>query len=109
MPTTEQYLIQILKDDACEEIFQVFEPSGLPQRLTHYIQHLMDKNFDGLLNLLYRIDVDENKIKEALKQNKDNRSAFVLTYLIIERLEKIIKSREENSTNESEISDEERW
>jgi hypothetical protein len=106
MLTIQKHLIEILKDDTCEEILQVFEPNGLPQRLIDYIQHLIDKNFDGLINLLYRIDVDENKIKEAFKENQQ--SATILAHLIIERLQKIIKSRNENSTTESRISDEEK-
>jgi hypothetical protein len=106
MPTIQKHLIEILKDDACEAILQVFEPNVLPQRLIDYIQHLMDKNFDGLINLLYRIDVDENKIKEALKENKIQQSAAILTTLIIQRLEKIIKSREENQMDENDGSGE---
>ena len=40
-------------------------------RLIILINELINKDFSSLVQLLYRIDVDENKLKENLKQHED--------------------------------------
>ena len=53
--------------------------------LTQKLAHLMDYKYDTLINVLYRIDVDEEKLSELF--GGDNREYIpeVLADLIIER------------------------
>ena len=58
--------------------------------LAHEIQMLMDHDFQRFLNMLYRIDVDEQKAKEAFA---DNDPSWRLAELIIERELQKVESR----------------
>ena len=63
----------------------------LHHRLADYINQLMVNDFSRLLNLLYRIDVNEEKLKTSLKEFYDKDAADVIATLVIERqLQKIL-------------------
>ena len=57
----------------------------LKKYLAEKIMIMMDKNFDFLLNSLYRIDIDENKVKELFSREKRGDIPEGLASLIIER------------------------
>jgi len=61
-----------------------------------------------LLQLLYRIDVDEKKIRYYLEENRNEDSASVLADMIIKRQLQKIESRKDFSQKYNE-SDEEKW
>jgi hypothetical protein len=89
-----------------------FLPSNLDsldaftQELSIYINHLLNTDFEKVVSLLYRIDVDENKIKTLL-QNTTN-SSLVIAQAIIERQLQKIKSRQE-FRRDNNYSEEEKW
>lgn len=58
---------------------------------------LMDKNPDQLFSMLYRLDIDENKIKMALRESDVSKKIALLIYE--RQLQKII-SRKENKSDE---------
>ncbi len=66
--------------------------SILEEQLAAQINYLIEKDFNRLLNLLYRIDVSEDKIKKALLDNTDP-AGQVIAQLIIERQLQKIASR----------------
>lgn len=76
------------------------------QELSKYINHLLNTNFEKVISLLYRVDVDEKKIK-ALLENTTN-SSLVIAQAIIERQLQKIKSRQEHR-RDNNIGDEEKW
>lgn len=51
--------------------------------LTRAIQYLIDKDFEKLMHLLYRVDVNEQKVKQAFSLEKE--VARELALLVIER------------------------
>ena len=53
-------------------------------KIMRVVENLMEKDFQQLINVLYRIDVSEAKLKEALALSTDN-PASVITKMIIER------------------------
>ena len=55
--------------------------------LTKVIRHLLDKDFERLMNGLYRIDVDENKVKRAL--TTDNPAENIAQLIIERELQKV--------------------
>ncbi len=61
------------------------------------VEDLMAKDFNRLINTLYRIDVSEEKLKEALALSTDN-PASVITKMILERQLQKIETRKKYST-----------
>lgn len=55
----------------------------LVKELTKGIQYLIDKDFEKLMHILYRIDVSESKVKQAFGLEQDVAEQIAL--LIIER------------------------
>jgi aspartate oxidase len=79
------------------------------EQLIALINELINKDFFSLLQLLYRIDVDEKKIRSYLKQNTNEDSASVLADLIIERQLQKVESRKHFRKENNQESDEEKW
>lgn len=78
-------------------------------KLISLINELINKDFDSLVQLLYRIDVSEKKIRAILDQNTGADSATILADLIIERQLQKIESRKHFSNKSEPKSDEEKW
>ena len=81
----------------------------LREKLIFLINELIKKNFDVLVQLLYRIDVYEKKIRLYLSKNRQEDSAAILADLIIERQLEKMESRKKFSENKNEECDEEKW
>ena len=79
------------------------------EQLIELINKLIKKNLHALVQLLYRIDVNEKKIRTYLDQNKNEDSASILADLIIERQLQKIESRKQFRGNKNYESDEEKW
>lgn len=79
----------------------------LKGQLAVYINDLIIKDFPSLVQLLYRIDVDEKKLKNILQQQQHTDAAIVISELIIERQmrKKEMKQRfkKPGDTNEDEL------
>jgi hypothetical protein len=80
----------------------------LAERLAVLINELILSDFGQLLNLLYQLDVDESKIKNAIRDHKNEHAGKLIAELIIERQLAKIKSRQEFS-RDNDIDEEERW
>ncbi len=80
----------------------------LKEKLALHINHLINHDFEKLVSLLYRIDVNENKMRQLLEQKEGENAAGLIADLIIERQLQKIKSRKETKSNNS-IPDEEKW
>jgi len=85
------------------------EASSLLVMLAQIINEMILKDFERLVNLLYRIDVNEKKLKSILSQQTNTEAGKIIAALIIERQSEKIKSRESTFKKESGISDEEKW
>jgi hypothetical protein len=78
-------------------------------KLESAVNELISTDFNQLLQLLYRLDVNEKKIRTLLESSKGIDSAPLITDLIIERQIEKIKSRHQFKQRDDTISDEERW
>lgn len=67
--------------------------SEIRSRLTTLISNLLDSDIHGLLNLLYRIDVSELKVKTILATDNPGEMAKKIAALIIERQIQKINTR----------------
>lgn len=79
----------INKDFGLEKDESIVEDeSALRQWLTRIINYLLEKDFERLLQAMYRIDVPEEKFKAVFAQ--DGNIAEAITKLVLEReLEKV--------------------
>lgn len=78
------------------------------QHLAAHINHLINHDFEKLVYYLYRIDVDENRMKKLLEAEEGENAPGLIADLIIERQLQKIKSRQQTK-NDSQIPDDEKW
>ena len=83
---TSEDLMNLLVSNNFPTVFENYSNQDLESKLAIYINELIDKDFNKLVNLLYRIDISEKKLKIAL-QNEDKTisSSKTIAKLIIER------------------------
>ena len=83
---TSEDLMNLLVSNDFPTVFENYSNQDLESKLAIYINELIDKDFNKLVNLLYRIDISEQKLKIAL-QNEDKTisSGKTIAKLIIER------------------------
>jgi hypothetical protein len=85
------------------------DSSGLRQALADKINQLINTDFSRLVSLLYRVDVNEQKLKIILKENANTDAGLLIADLMIERQSEKIRSRQQNQRGHNNISDEEKW
>jgi hypothetical protein len=85
------------------------EDENLVQLLEEKINFLIVHNFNKLIYLLYRADINEAKLNKLLADNKKENAGSIIAALFIQRQMEKIKSREENKMTNADFSDEERW
>lgn len=79
-------LMNLLVSNNFPIVFENYANQDLENKLAVYINKLIDKDFNRLVNLLYRIDISEEKLKLALqKEDKSHSSGKTIAQLIIER------------------------
>ncbi len=66
----------------------------LHEKLTLVINHLLENNFEKLLNAMYRLDVSERKFHEVLTGAEPGEISSKLAELVIEREMQKVKTRE---------------
>ena len=79
------------------------------RKLSTHINQLIKHDFQGLLFLLYKIDVDENKLKTHLAANAQNDAGNIIATLIIERIIQRETSKKQFSNNPPGDDNEEKW
>ena len=78
----------------------------LRNQLIAFLNDLINKDFNALVQLLYRIDVNEKKLKQLLQQNKNTDASLIIADLIIKRqLQKIATRKQFNNTKKSPPDD----
>ena len=77
--------------------------------LTEKINFMIVNDFNKLIYILYRADINEQKLNRLLAENKKEDAGKIIAALFIQRQLEIIKSRKENTANSKNDSDEERW
>ena len=83
-------------------------PEDWKQDFIAYINHLVDTDFEKLIYLLYRIDVNENKIKNLLEGKSDINAGELIAHAIIERQMEKIDTRKKYK-QEQDINEEDKW
>jgi hypothetical protein len=105
----------MLPDEPIDRLLQVIEP-GLPlakreelrQQLVDAINYLLVHDFSRLVQVLYRVDVSEAKLKQLLQEQPHADAAVLITDLLIQRQEEKIKTRQAFQS-EDDIPEDEKW
>ena len=84
------------------------DPEVFLARLSGVISEMIDNQFSRLVLLLYRLDIDEEKLKEILLQHRADDSGNVISLLIFKRQLEKLKSRREFRRDEF-IDESEKW
>lgn len=81
----------------------------LHKKLSEEINYLINNQFEKLVYYLYRIDVNENKMRNILDKNEGENAAALIADLVIERQLQKIKSRQQFSQRDNNIDRDEKW
>jgi len=80
----------------------------LTDRLAQHINELINQDFQRLVHLLYRVDVNESRLRVLLRENAGADAGRIIANLIIDRQLQKIKTREQYK-NKDQSTDAERW
>jgi hypothetical protein len=85
MRNEEALLVAWLNKDLQLELEERISISEAEKRLAAYLDDLIAHDFEKLVALLYRIDVNEEKLKQALAENQQIGAGHLIAGLIMER------------------------
>ncbi len=77
------------------DLIQTLDEDALLATLAIQIEHLIQTDFSRLLHILYRADVDQERIKEQLNKVRGEDAALVIAQLYLERQKAKIHTRQQ--------------
>ncbi|NOT52526.1 MAG: hypothetical protein HOP10_14750 [Chitinophagaceae bacterium] len=101
-------LIPLIKQSFNIELPGNISMEELKEKLLVHINYLIQSDFEKLVFLLYRVDVNEKTLRTLLAQKKGEDVAPYIADLVIERQLQKMQSRKKSSKDDS-IPDEDRW
>jgi hypothetical protein len=104
------------KDSNNEFLFQQLQTldekeilaANFREPLSRLINDLINNDFEKLVQFLYRLDIDEKKLRKILEANAGQDAGEMIAELVIERQLQKIKSRNEFKRDEN-IDENEKW
>ena len=81
----------------------------LHSKLSEEINHLISHDFEKLVFNLYRIDVNEARMRALLAEKDGENAAALIADLIIERQLQKIKSRQQFRQRDNSINENDKW
>ena len=84
------------------------DPVMLKAALVKKLNELILSDFQKLVNILYRLDVSEPKLKQLLKENKEQDAGKIIAELIIERQIQKMKTKQ-SQPPPGNIDENEKW
>jgi len=100
-------LIQDLNQSYALELRAVAAIDELEALLAERVNTMIQRDFGALVQLLYRVDVSESKLRGLLQENAGEDAAGVIARLILERQWQKIETRRRYRRDVG--GDEERW
>jgi hypothetical protein len=88
----EKGLSQIINKQINTEFDENISMHESQEKLTVLINDLIQKDFQKLISILYKVDVDESKLKKLLKENPEKDAAYIIANLVIERESQKVKT-----------------
>lgn len=94
---TRKQIIQLLSVDfaMAEEHFLILQDGNreLKEKVKNVIDHLLQSDFEKLLHIMYRLDIDELKFKAVISGTYGNDVSGKLAEIVIERELKKMETR----------------
>ena len=91
----EKELVRIINKQDDIDLSEDISKNELQQKLTAFINELIVNDFQRLITILYRIDVDEKKLKRILLENAGTDAGEIIATLVIEREIQKIETRKQ--------------
>lgn len=91
----DKELIQIINKQIDTNLTEDISKNELHQKITIFINDLILNDFQKLIAILYKIDVDEKKLKRILRENTGTDAGEIIATLIIERELQKIETRKQ--------------
>jgi hypothetical protein len=92
---SQKELIQLINDQISTDFTDNIPINELQEKLKTYINDLIQNDFQRLISILYRVDVNETKLKRILKEEAGRDAADIISNLIIERQLQKINTRKQ--------------
>ena len=102
-------LIIELNNTLAMELPEKISLQELRGKLAAHINQLIKNNFENLVTLLYKIDINEDKLKLQLAHNPSEDAGNTIATLIIERLQQKAVFKKQFSKKPSSSDNEEKW
>src|SRR5450432_1485228 len=100
----DQSLIEIINNEMDLDLPADMAYEEMRRQLQAIINRLIESDFQKLVNILYRIDVNERKLKYLLQENVGTDAPVIIADLIIERQMEKMKARREYTQQDDDIS-----
>ena len=79
------------------------------QLLADKINDLLKTGLQKLISILYRLDINETKLRKLLHDNPETDAGVLIADLIIERQVQKIESRRQFNQRDNDIDENEKW
>ena len=105
----EQSILAAIRKDWALTVPEEISEGQLLAVLAEQVNHLILTDFQRLITILYRIDINETKLKKLLQENKGSDAANIIAWMILERQKEKKRSRDLFKKMDPSGTDEEIW
>lgn len=105
----EKELVQTLQNELSLQLNESITEEKIKEIIAAKVNDLIRYDFPQLTQLLYRIDINEQRLKKLLNEAGEKATAEIIAELIVERQIQKFESRKLFKPNENEINEEEKW
>jgi len=106
MPHYEEQLITLLND---HQQRSPATETALLQKIAALVNELIQHDFPKLVQILYRADISEKKLKENIAQAGNDDTAQIIARMLLERQQQKSALRQSFTSSQESIPDEEKW
>lgn len=104
-----QEIIPYINKDFSLELNQNITEDELVSFLANHINDMIVHDLPKLIQMIYRVDISEKKLKEMLLQNKNYEAGMIIARMVLERQKEKAKSRQLFKQDLPNDPDVERW
>jgi hypothetical protein len=109
MQLTEENILLVQQELSADfNIPATTSKTDLLQALAAGINHLIQTDFNRLINILYRIDISEQTLKKTLQQQAGEDAGMLIAGLILDRQLEKQKIRAQFKSDQN-IPDDDKW
>lgn len=103
-------LIRLINTELDTNISESTLQESILNTLAAHINDLINNDFEKLVYYLYRIDINEKRLKEILQSAPQQNAGVIIANMIIERqIQKIESRKKYHKDNTTDSPEEERW